>query len=167
MLKTIKSSEAELAVLLLRPAGLRDVPLIHRLLKFYSDREVLLPRSESDIYSSLRDFVVFYDREQDKIAGCASLQIYSSDLGEVRSLAVDEEYRYRRLGSGLVTAIEDAAMHLGLRKMMALTYEVKFFERSGYHVVEMSELPEKVWGACVNCHKFRNCDEIAVLKYLD
>ena len=49
---------------------------------------------------------------------------------------------------------------------MALTYVVQFFEKLGFNVVEMSELPEKVWGACINCHKFQNCDEIAVLKFL-
>ena len=49
---------------------------------------------------------------------------------------------------------------------MALTYEVRFFNKNGYDVVEMNVLPEKVWGACINCHKFRNCDEIAVLKQI-
>ena len=30
----------------------------------------------------------------------------------------------------------------------------------------VAALPEKVWGVCVKCYKFNNCDEIAVLREL-
>ena len=149
---------------LLRPAGLEDVPAIYALLKRYSDDGVLLPRPESDIFNSLRDF---YVAECDgRIVACAALMIYTSELGEVRSLAVDPSFMERGLGNRLVQRLEADARALGLSKLMALTYVVGFFEKLGFRVVEMSLLPEKVWGACINCHKFRNCDEIAVLKYL-
>ena len=87
-------------------------------------------------------------------------------LGEVRSLAVEAEFAGNGLGRRVVSAIETNAHQLGLTKLMALTYEVRFFNKAGFDIVEMSVLPEKVWGACINCHKFRNCDEIAVLKQL-
>lgn len=147
-----------------RPASLDDVRQIYKLLKQYSDRGVLLPRPESDIYQSLREFLVI---ELDgKIVACAALQIFTHQLGEVRSLAVAPEFAGIGLGSVLVGQIESEAVRIGLTRLMALTYEVRFFDRLGYEVVDMKVLPEKVWGACINCHKFRNCDEIAVLKHL-
>lgn len=148
-----------------RPAQLDDVAGIHNLLRQYSAIDILLPRSESDIYNSLRDFYVATGNG--RVVACAALLIYTRELGEVRSLAVDPEYMKMGLGLRLVQRLESDARKIGLTKLMALTYVVDFFEKLGFNVVEMSELPEKVWGACINCHKFQNCDEIAVLKYID
>jgi amino-acid N-acetyltransferase len=152
------------APLQIRGARLEDVPGIYGLLKHYSDQGVLLPRPESDIFSSLRDFYVVEDQGQ--IVACAALLIYTSELGEVRSLAVDPDYKHLGLGNRMVSQLEADADKLGLSKLMALTYVVGFFEKLQFDVVDMSALPEKVWGACINCHKFQNCDEIAVLKFL-
>ncbi len=148
----------------LRPAVLDDVRSIYQILKHYSDRGLLLPRPESDIYQSIREFVVV--ENSDRIVACCALQIFTRQLGEVRSLAVMPEYAGAGIGTEIVERIEQEANTIGLTRLMALTYEVKFFSRMGYKVVEMNVLPEKVWGACINCHKFRNCDEIAVLKLL-
>jgi len=147
-----------------RPAVLDDVRSIYQILKHYSDRGLLLPRPESDIYQSIREFVVV--ENQNKIVACCALQIFTRQLGEVRSLAVMPEYAGLGIGTDLVQNIQQEAEKIGLTRLMALTYEVSFFSRMGYKVVEMNVLPEKVWGACINCHKFRNCDEIAVLKQL-
>ncbi len=147
------------------PAELDDVPGIFTLLKSYSDQGILLPRPKSNIYQSLRDFHVV--RNQGTLIACGALLIYTKQLGEVRSLAVHPDYKRLGLGYRIVQCIENEATKLGLTKLMALTYETGFFEKMGFHPVEMSLLPEKVWGACINCHKFRNCDEIAVLKYLN
>ena len=152
------------ASLQIRGARLEDVPGIYSLLKHYSDLGVLLPRPESDISNSLRDFYVVED--DGRIVACAALLIYTSELGEVRSLAVDPDYKHLGLGNRMVNQLESDADKLGLSKLMALTYVVGFFEKMQFNVVDMSELPEKVWGACINCHKFQNCDEIAVLKFL-
>ncbi len=149
----------------IRRARLQDVPELYALLKHYSDKGILLPRPQSDIYSSLRDFYVAeYDS---KIVACAALLIYTQELGEIRSLAVAPAYMKSGLGHQMVRRLEQDARRIGLVKLMALTYVVSFFEQLGFKVVEMRELPEKVWGACINCHKFQNCDEIAVLKYID
>ena len=148
----------------IRPARLGDVTAIHGLLTLYANEHRLLPRMETEIYQSLREFVVA--EWQGQVIGCAALQIFTQILGEVRSLAVQPEHTGIRFGSRLVRALEEDALQLGLKRLMALTYEVRFFQRLGYQVVEMRTLPEKVWGSCINCPKFRNCDEIAVLKHL-
>lgn len=147
-----------------RAATLGDAPGIAELLRIYSELGVLLPRSESDIYNSLRDFTVVDDGS--KIIACAALLIYTQELAEVRSLAVHPDYLRRGLGDRIVRQLESDATRIGLKKLMALTYVVEFFEKHQFRVIDMSLLPEKVWGACINCHRFQNCDEIAMLKHL-
>jgi len=45
-----------------------------------------------------------------------------------------------------------------------LTYVADFFEKCGYHQIEKSELPHKIWNECVRCPLFPNCTEIALVR---
>ena len=137
---------------------------IHQVLTQYSDQEVLLPRTVGEILTLIPQFMVI--EHQQKVVGCVAIEVFSEDLGEVRSLAVDTTFKNQQLGQKLLHAIEAYARELGLSKMMALTYVEAFFHKYGYVTVEMSSLPEKVWRVCVKCPKFHHCDEIPVLKTL-
>ncbi len=137
---------------------------IHDLLTKYSDQEVLLPRAVSEILTLVPQFLVI--EHQSKVVACVAIEIFSTELGEVRSLAVDPTYKGQQLGKKLLQAVETYARKLGLKKMMALTYVEGFFHKHGYETVEMTSLPEKVWRVCVKCPRFHNCDEIPVLKIL-
>jgi len=147
-----------------REAHISDAPGIHTLLTQYSDQELLLPRPESEIISLIPQFFVI-ERDQQIIA-CVSIEIFSAELAEVRSLAVDPVFKGQQLGEKLLQRVEDYARQLGLTKMMALTYVEGFFHKYGYETVEMTSLPEKVWRVCVKCPRFHHCDEIPVLKKL-
>ncbi len=147
-----------------RPAAIGDVPTIHHLLEIYAAKGNLLPRTLSEIYRHLRDFFVI-DIEG-KVVACAALEIFTDDLGEVRSLVVDEAHERQGLGRRLVERVADEARTIGLKRLMALTYVPPFFHKLGFKTVAMDTLPEKVWGVCVKCYKYNNCDETAVLKEL-
>jgi amino-acid N-acetyltransferase len=147
-----------------RPAEIGDVPTLHHLLEIYASKGNLLPRTMSELYRHLRDFFVV--EVDGKVVACGALEIFTEDLGEVRSLAVDETYERRGLGRLLVERITDEARRIGLARLMALTYVPVFFHKLGFQTVAMDTLPEKVWGVCVKCYKYNNCDEIAVLKEL-
>lgn len=145
----------------IRAAAIADAPNIHHLLEIYASKGNLLPRTLSEIYRHLRDFFVI---ELDgKVAAMGALEIFTEDLGEVRSLVVDEAYERRGLGRLLVQRIVDEARAIGLRRVMALTYVPEFFHKLGFQTVPMGTLPEKVWTVCVKCYKYNNCDEVAVL----
>lgn len=144
-----------------RPAAIGDVPTIHNLLEIYAAKGNLLPRTLSEIYRHLRDFfVVDIDG---KAVACAALEIFTDDLGEVRSLVVDEAHERQGLGKRLVERVAEEARTIGLKRLMALTYVPPFFHKLGFKTVAMDTLPEKVWGVCVKCYKYNNCDETAVL----
>ena len=145
----------------IRAAAITDVPQIHDLLDAYARMGNVLPRPFNELYRHLRDFFVV--ELDDKITACAALEIFTEDLGEVRSLVVDEDYTGHGLGRHLVQRIVYEARQIGLRRVMALTYVPEFFHKMGFRTVPKDTLPEKVWGICVKCYKYNNCDETAVL----
>jgi amino-acid N-acetyltransferase len=149
---------------IIRPAAIGDVPTIHHLLEIYAAKGNLLPRTFSELYRHLRDFFVI--EIGGKVVACAALEIFTEDLGEVRSLVVDEVHERRGLGRLLVERITAEARAIGLKRLMALTYVPTFFHKLDFQTVSMDTLPEKVWGVCVKCYKYNNCDETAVLKEL-
>ena len=71
------------------------------------------------------------------------------------------------IGRALVERCLDEARGLRLRKVFALTYQPEFFSHMGFRPVDKSELPHKVWRDCIQCTKFPDCDEVAVLKDLE
>ena len=147
-----------------RPAAIGDVPYIHHLLEVYAAQGNLLPRTMSELYRHLRDFFVV--AVDGKVAACGALEIFTENLGEVRSLVVDDEFKGRGFGRLLVERIVEEARVIGLNRLMALTYVAPFFHKLGFKTVAKDTLPEKVWGICVKCYKYNHCDETAVLREL-
>lgn len=148
----------------IRPATVHDTAEILELVNALATDQLMLPRSPASVIENVRDFVV---AEVDgQFGGCAALSIIWSDIGEVRSIAVPEAYRALGLGRRLAEYLLDEAESLGLARVMAFTYVPGFFEKLGFQVVEHASLPHKVFNDCLNCPKFHQCDEIAVLKEL-
>ena len=146
---------------IIRPAAIHDVPEIHHLLEIYAAQGNLLPRSMSELYRHLRDFFVI--EINGHVAACAALEIFTESLGEVRSLVVADEFKGKGFGRLLVKRVAEEARTIELKRLMALTYVAPFFHKLGFKTVAKDTLPEKVWGICVKCYKFNNCDETAVL----
>jgi len=155
---------AALEELMIRKAILQDARQIHRLLLTYAKDGLVLSRSLMEIFEAIRDFYVFV--EEDRVVGAAALNICWEDLAEVRSLVVDERFAGRGIGKHLVEACLSEARILGIGRVFALTYQQVFFEKLGFSVIEKSELPQKIWGDCIKCAKFPECDEIALSRSL-
>jgi len=85
----------------------------------------------------------------------------------VRSLAIKAEWKGRGVGRLIVENLLEQARTLGLPRVFALTYQDGFFERAGFRAVPHEMLPHKIWGDCLNCPKYPNCDEIAMMLDLD
>jgi len=147
---------------MIRKAKLKDVKDIQRLIKLYSTRGGILPRSLSELYDHLRDFFVFVRNR--KVLGICALHICWEDLAEVRSLAVQEEDRNKGIGAKLVKACLEESRDLGVQRVFALTYQTDFFKRLGFKKVDKNMLPHKIWTDCLKCVKFPDCDEVALIK---
>jgi amino-acid N-acetyltransferase len=146
---------------LLRKAVSGDVQAIYDIVEAFAKKGIMLHRSETDICDSLRDFFVY--EAKGVILGTCALHICSSDMGEIRSLAVREGHTRAGIGTKLVTACLDEARSLGLKKAFALTYQTAFFNKLGFKIISKDFLPHKIWGDCVKCVKFPSCDENAVI----
>ncbi|UFS70542.1 N-acetyltransferase [Geomonas sp. RF6] len=146
---------------MVRKAKIEDVKEIQKLLTRYASRGEMLSRSLSELYEALRDFYVF--EENGQILGVSALHIVWDDLAEVRSVAVVEDAGRRGIGRTVVSACIDEARELGLKRVFCLTYKPDFFGRLDFHIVDKSQLPHKVWGDCIKCVKFPDCDEIAMI----
>lgn len=144
-----------------RKATVRDVPAMFRLINFWADRRQMLPKPLHALYKGIRDFWVA--EEAGEVVGCCGLRVYTEDLAEVCSLAVAPGRQGRGIGQALVRCCLEEARAMGLRRVFALTYQVRFFEKLGFRVISMDALPEKVWRDCVNCPFLDNCNETALL----
>ena len=151
---------------MIRKANLRDVKAIHRLLQEYGKKEELLARPLSQLYDHVRDFSVHVDQDSQQLTGCCALQICWEDLAEIRSLAVHPEHRGKNIGTQLAETVLQEAKSFQVKRVFTLTYKPNFFKPLGFTIIERSDLPLKIWGDCIICVKFPDCDEIAMMKEL-
>ncbi|HOV79529.1 MAG TPA: N-acetyltransferase [Bacillota bacterium] len=144
-----------------RKAKITDVEQIHALITHYADKGLMLARPRSMLYENLREFTIV--EEENRVIGAGSLHIIWEDLSEIRALAVAPEYSGRGIGRGLVGMFIEEARELAIPCIFALTYQQNFFAKCGFRVVAKETLPQKVWKECVNCPKFPNCEEVAMI----
>ncbi|MBM9605841.1 N-acetyltransferase [Desulfopila inferna] len=147
---------------MIRYARMEDVKEIHTLLNYYAKKGLLLACSMSSLYDRLRDFVVYVDKE-DRILGVCALHITWENLAEIRSLAIQEDYRGRGLGAKLVQQCLMEAEMFGISSIFTLTYQPGFFRKQGFVDIDKRELPHKIWSDCIHCHMFPDCDEEALI----
>jgi len=152
---------SSIGTITIRPARLKDVPGIHGLLAHWSERKLLLPRPLSELYENVRDFIVA-EAEIGGLVGCAALHIDTDKIAELKALAVAAAAHGQGVGRKLVDACCAEADHIGLERVFCLTYQVDFFTKLGFTKVDRSRLPDKVWGECIRCHRFLDCDEVAM-----
>lgn len=164
MREEIVMTQAGQAQLLARKARIADVPIMQKLINDHAEAGKMLARSLSELYENLRDFWVLED--DGTVAGCCALHIDWEDLAEIRSLAVAHQYQGRGAGRTLVEACVSDATEMGLSRVFALTREPDFFSHLGFVITAVSEMPRKVWGECIRCSKFPECDEVAVVLQL-
>ncbi|MBT2761618.1 N-acetyltransferase [Paenibacillus sp. ISL-20] len=148
-----------------RKAKLEDVGPLYQMIQGYAEKGIMLPRSKKVLEKQIGEFVVA--ESEGNVIGCGSLCQLGNDLVEIRSLGISDGYKGQGIGSMLVDSLLEEAKRRELPKVMALTYEVSFFIKNGFAVVEKEIFPEKVWTDCVHCKKQHACDEIAVLKVLN
>jgi amino-acid N-acetyltransferase len=60
-------------------------------------------------------------------------------LAEVRTLAVDVNFKRRGLGAAMLSELLERARALGIRRVFCLTFEVEFFQSYGFG--EISDIP--------------------------
>lgn len=148
-----------------KKATLRDIPFMQALVSPEIESGVILSRSDDEIATNIRSYTLAMDGE--KLVGFCALHIHSPNLSEVRSMIVDSDYRGANIGSTLVDKVCIEGRTLGLKEVLALTYQKLFFERLGFIEIPKESIPEhKIWADCIKCKHFPICNEVSLIKTL-
>ncbi|HTP05290.1 MAG TPA: N-acetyltransferase [Nitrospirota bacterium] len=146
---------------MIRKAKISDVKAMQSLVNYYADSGQMLPRTLNELYEDLRDFHVF--EENGSLIGVCALHVSWDGLAEIRSLAVRSDRIKSGIGTALVRQCLAEAAELQAERVFVLTYQDGFFKKLGFTDVDKKELPHKIWTDCLNCVKFPDCDESALI----
>ena len=145
--------------------SLSDIPEMQLLVAPEIESGVILARSDDEIATNIRSYTLAVDGEL--LVGFCALHIHSPKLAEVRSMIIDSRYRGMNIGSALVDKVCEEGRGLGLREVLALTYQKPFFERLGFIEIPKESIPEhKIWADCIKCKHFPICNEVSLIKTL-
>ncbi|WP_328821687.1 amino-acid N-acetyltransferase [Microcella pacifica] len=115
-----------------RQARTADVRGIHALVEPLVQERILLGKELVVFFESVQEFSVAVDDDSGDVIGCGALHVLWEDLGEVRTLAVQERWRGTGVGHAIYERLEQQARELGLRRLFCLTFETDFFGRHGF-----------------------------------
>jgi amino-acid N-acetyltransferase len=166
--KTIQSIEPfPVGQPLIRKARLSDVNDMYRIINYYAERQLMLPKTQLQLYENLRDYSVAIDPSgSDQLQGCGALHIYWENLAEIRAIAIAPGETRKGMGTFLVNQLLNEAREMKIEQVFLFTYEPRFFNRFGFIQVEHSAMPLKVYNECFHCPKFNKCDEVAMVLHL-
>ena len=149
-----------MADIIYRKPTFDDIETIFKLINDYAAEGVMLSKSRSVLYETIREMIVAV--EDERVIGVGALHVTWNKLAEVRSMAVDREHTRRGIGGQIVRRLLDEGRAFGVKKFFTLTYKPGFFQTLGFRTITKDELPHKIWRECIDCPKFPNCDEIAM-----
>jgi amino-acid N-acetyltransferase len=149
----------------LRSAAEGDAKKLHALIQANLAEGRLLPRTLDELKVHAGRFVVAVRSR--KIIGCAELAPLSTQVAEVRSLAVDGNARGNHVGVAIVDELRRRARRNGFEKLCAFTHAPGYFIHMGFSIVPHLWLTEKVFTDCVKCPLFRECGQYAMVVPLD
>ena len=145
-----------------RKARFDDIESVYGLVHIYAAQGEMLSRSRNTLYENLRDMIVAED--EGAVIGVGALHIMWDRLAEVRMMAIAPEHTRQGIGAEIVRRLLVEGDALGIEKVFTLTYKPDFFRKLGFIRISREELPQKVWKECIDCPKYPNCDEIAMIK---
>jgi amino-acid N-acetyltransferase len=143
-----------------RRARTADVRTIRRLLDAYAAKRILLAKETVTLYEDVQEFWVA-EAEDGRVVGCGALHVMWEDLAEVRTLATDPAWSGRGVGHAVLLKLLDVARELGISRVFCLTFEVDFFARHGFEVVDGSVVPPEVYAELLRS------DDEGVAEFLD
>ncbi|NCV77030.1 MAG: amino-acid N-acetyltransferase [Actinobacteria bacterium] len=127
----------------IRPARTSDIKSIRKIIDTYSLQRRLLAKETVMLYEDVQEF--FVAEKDGAIIGCGALHVLWEDLGEVRTVAVNEEFRGQRIGHQILSAIIERAQSLGLKRLFCLTFETGFFGKHGFTEIQGAPVEPDVY----------------------
>ena len=114
----------------IRIAALSDVPVLQAFLKPFVSAKDILPRVDEDLAALIRHG--FVAESENEIVGFVAIEIYSTKMAEIQSLAVSPALQGQGVGTKLVQRCVDRAQDEGILELMAITASEKLFRGVGF-----------------------------------
>ncbi|OBK16567.1 amino-acid N-acetyltransferase [Mycobacterium asiaticum] len=144
-----------------RRARTSDVPAIKHLVDTYAGR-ILLEKNLVTLYEAVQEFwVAELPQVPGQVVGCGALHVLWSDLGEIRTVAVDPAFTGHGIGHAIVNKLLEVARELQLERLFVLTFETEFFGRHGFTEIEGTPVTAEVYDEM--CRSY----DIGVAEFLD
>jgi len=153
------------AKLSIKRAEPKHAPALHTLITANLEEGRLLPRTLDEITAHAARFTIALRGR--KLVGCAELAPLSTQVAEVRSLAVDQKERGNGVGTMLVDDLRQRAHDEGFDKLSAFTHAPGYFSQMGFSIVPHVWMQEKIFTDCVKCEHFRRCGQYAMVAPVD
>lgn len=144
---------------LVRRARTSDVPAIKKLVDIYAGK-ILLEKNLVTLYEAVQEFWVAEDADR-QVVGCGALHVLWSDLGEVRTIAVDPTLTGRGIGHAIVDRLLQVARELELQRLFVLTFETEFFARHGFTEIDGTPVTAEVF------EEMQRSYDVGVAEFLD
>jgi amino-acid N-acetyltransferase len=146
-------------MLVIRPAQTKDVKSIRTLVDSYAAPGQMLSKETVTLYESVQEFIV---AEKDGVlVGCGALHILWEDLAEVRTVAVIQGLQKQGIGHQILEAIIERAREVGVEKIFCLTFQIEFFGRHGFEVIEGTPVDADVYAELLRSY------DAGVAEFLD
>jgi amino-acid N-acetyltransferase len=146
-------------MLVIRPAQTKDVKSIRTLVDSYAAPGQMLSKETVTLYESVQEFIV---AEKDGVlVGCGALHILWEDLAEVRTVAVVQGLQKQGIGHQILEAIIERAREVGVEKIFCLTFQIEFFGRHGFEVIEGTPVDADVYAELLRSY------DAGVAEFLD
>jgi amino-acid N-acetyltransferase len=144
-----------------RRARTSDIPAIKRLVDTYAGK-ILLEKNLVTLYEAVQEFWgAEHPEHEGEVVGCGALHVFWSDLGEIRTVAVDPAVTGHGIGHAIVKRLLDVARELQLGRIFVLTFETEFFGRHGFTEIEGTPVTAEVFEEM--CRSY----DIGVAEFLD
>ena len=127
----------------IRPARTSDIKAIRKIIDNYSLQRRLLSKETVMLYESVQEF--FVAEKDNEIIGCGALHVLWEDLGEVRTVAVNEAFRGQKIGHQILIQIIERAKSLELKRLFCLTFETEFFGKHGFTQIQGAPVEADVY----------------------
>ena len=114
----------------IRNATGRDRKAVQKLIRAHAG--ILL----QDHLPRISEFFVAIDGTPARIVGCCALVVYSKRLAEIRSLAVDKNFRGKGIATKLIDACEKFATKKGVYEILSITGAKELFEKNGFGMLK-------------------------------
>lgn len=131
-----------------RHARTADVRRMLELIDPYVERRILLGKERVTLFEDIQEFRVA-ETPEGEVVGCGALHVIWEDLGEIRTIAVADEWLRRGVGGALLERLEADARELGLSRLFCLTFEVEFFTAHGFAPIGEQVVDPEVYAELV------------------